>query len=221
MLRAEAGEEGARYDLCDVAGAPRPAAFTAAAEAMWRIVVNHARDRERLKRAGGRVRLELLGHVGAVADDPDPPFPANSSVQARMRAMSLRAFGAMMTSIFLHAVLRCLRPDFGFNIRDESIDLLLALQDDALPLTDFIEPLFGCLSKRMEFRLPFLLLLFEKAQCVADDFAGVAVAPRGDLTCDKVVQMFGQIDVACWYDRLLSLPYYHDWQSLPIERRPT
>src|SRR5689334_2914477 len=34
--------------------------FAAAAEAMRRILVNHARDRGRLKRAGGRVRLELL-----------------------------------------------------------------------------------------------------------------------------------------------------------------
>jgi len=34
--------------------------FAAAAEAMRRILVNHARDRKRLKRGGGRVRLELL-----------------------------------------------------------------------------------------------------------------------------------------------------------------
>src|SRR5579864_7669199 len=32
--------------------------FAAAAEAMRRILVNHARDRNRLKRAGGRRRLE-------------------------------------------------------------------------------------------------------------------------------------------------------------------
>src|SRR3954468_12947647 len=31
--------------------------FAAAAEAMRRILVNHARDRKRLKRGGGRVRL--------------------------------------------------------------------------------------------------------------------------------------------------------------------
>src|SRR5918995_5489205 len=34
--------------------------FAAAAEAMRRILVNHARDRGRLKRGGGRVRLDLL-----------------------------------------------------------------------------------------------------------------------------------------------------------------
>jgi RNA polymerase sigma factor (TIGR02999 family) len=45
--------------------------FTAAAEAMRRILVNHARDRKRLKRAGGRVRLELLDQIGSVAEDPD------------------------------------------------------------------------------------------------------------------------------------------------------
>jgi RNA polymerase sigma factor (TIGR02999 family) len=45
--------------------------FAAAAEAMRRILVNHARDRKRLKRAGGRVRLELLDQVGHVAEDPD------------------------------------------------------------------------------------------------------------------------------------------------------
>jgi RNA polymerase sigma factor (TIGR02999 family) len=45
--------------------------FAAAAEAMRRILLNHARDRKRLKRGGGRVRLELLDQPGALADDPD------------------------------------------------------------------------------------------------------------------------------------------------------
>ena len=45
--------------------------FSAAAEAMRRILVNHARDRNRLKRGGGRVRLELLDRAGGVAEDPD------------------------------------------------------------------------------------------------------------------------------------------------------
>ena len=39
--------------------------FAAAAEAMRRILVNHARDRKRLKRAGGRRRLELLDQIGS------------------------------------------------------------------------------------------------------------------------------------------------------------
>jgi RNA polymerase sigma factor (TIGR02999 family) len=45
--------------------------FAAAAEAMRRILVNHARNRKRLKRAGGRRRLELLDQVGSLAEDPD------------------------------------------------------------------------------------------------------------------------------------------------------
>ena len=45
--------------------------FSAAAEAMRRVLVNHARDRNRLKRGGGRVRLELLDRVGSLAEDPD------------------------------------------------------------------------------------------------------------------------------------------------------
>jgi len=45
--------------------------FAAAAEAMRRILVNHARDRNRLKRAGGRRRLELLDEIGSLAEDPD------------------------------------------------------------------------------------------------------------------------------------------------------
>ena len=45
--------------------------FAAAAEAMRRILVNHARDRKRLKRAGGRVRFELLDQMGSLAEDPD------------------------------------------------------------------------------------------------------------------------------------------------------
>src|SRR5262249_21117281 len=34
--------------------------FAAAAEAMRRVLVNHARERKRLKRGGGRLRLEFL-----------------------------------------------------------------------------------------------------------------------------------------------------------------
>ncbi len=45
--------------------------FAAAAEAMRRILVNHARDRKRLKRGGGRVRLELLDQPDSLAEDPD------------------------------------------------------------------------------------------------------------------------------------------------------
>ncbi len=45
--------------------------FAAAAESMRRILVNHARERNRLKRGGGRVRLELLDQIGYLAEDPD------------------------------------------------------------------------------------------------------------------------------------------------------
>jgi RNA polymerase sigma factor (TIGR02999 family) len=45
--------------------------FAAAAQAMRRILVNHARDRRRLKRGGGRRRLELLDQADSLADDPD------------------------------------------------------------------------------------------------------------------------------------------------------
>jgi RNA polymerase sigma factor (TIGR02999 family) len=45
--------------------------FAAAAEAMRRILVNHARDRKRLKRGGGRVRLELLDQADSLVEDPD------------------------------------------------------------------------------------------------------------------------------------------------------
>ena len=45
--------------------------FAAAAGAMRRILVNHARDRKRLKRGGGRIRLELLDQAESLAEDPD------------------------------------------------------------------------------------------------------------------------------------------------------
>jgi RNA polymerase sigma factor (TIGR02999 family) len=45
--------------------------FAAAAEAMRRVLVNHARDRTRQKRGGGRVRVDLLDRAGALAEDPD------------------------------------------------------------------------------------------------------------------------------------------------------
>jgi RNA polymerase sigma factor (TIGR02999 family) len=45
--------------------------FAAAAEAMRRILVDHARSRGRLKRGGERVRLELLDRADSIAGDPD------------------------------------------------------------------------------------------------------------------------------------------------------
>src|SRR5438128_7641833 len=45
--------------------------FAAAAEAMRRVLLNHARDRKRLKRGGGRARLELLDQADSLAEDPD------------------------------------------------------------------------------------------------------------------------------------------------------
>jgi RNA polymerase sigma factor (TIGR02999 family) len=45
--------------------------FAAAAEALRRILVNHARDRNRLKRSGGKMRVELLDQVGSLAEDSE------------------------------------------------------------------------------------------------------------------------------------------------------
>jgi RNA polymerase sigma factor (TIGR02999 family) len=45
--------------------------FAAAAEAMRRILIENARSRGRLKRGGGRVRLELLDRARSLAEDPD------------------------------------------------------------------------------------------------------------------------------------------------------
>jgi RNA polymerase sigma factor (TIGR02999 family) len=45
--------------------------FAAAAEAMRRILINHARDRKRLKRGGQRMRVELLDQPASLTDDPD------------------------------------------------------------------------------------------------------------------------------------------------------
>jgi RNA polymerase sigma factor (TIGR02999 family) len=45
--------------------------FAAAAEAMRCILVNHARDRKRLKRDGGRIRLEVLDQPDSLAVDLD------------------------------------------------------------------------------------------------------------------------------------------------------
>jgi len=45
--------------------------FAAAAEAMRRILVESARRSGRLKRGGGRVRLELIDQADSIAQDPD------------------------------------------------------------------------------------------------------------------------------------------------------
>ncbi len=45
--------------------------FSAAAEAMRRILIESARSRGRLKRGGDRLRLELLDRTDSLAEDPD------------------------------------------------------------------------------------------------------------------------------------------------------
>ncbi len=45
--------------------------FAAAAEAMRRILVDHARGRNRQKRGRGRQRVELLDQVDSLTEDPD------------------------------------------------------------------------------------------------------------------------------------------------------
>ena len=47
--------------------------FAAAAEAMRRILVNHSRDRNRLKRGGGRVRLRVARGISSVGTSDEGP----------------------------------------------------------------------------------------------------------------------------------------------------
>src|SRR5262249_56589385 len=49
--------------------------FAAAAEAMRRILVNYDRDRKRLQRGAGRVRLELLDQADSPAPHPNLRLP--------------------------------------------------------------------------------------------------------------------------------------------------
>ncbi len=76
--------------------------FAAAAEAMRRILVNHARDRNRLKRAGGRARLELLDHIGSLPEDPHLVLSLDDLLTrlgeedaAAARVAHLRLFGGL------------------------------------------------------------------------------------------------------------------------------
>jgi RNA polymerase sigma factor (TIGR02999 family) len=76
--------------------------FAAAAEAMRRVLVNHARDRTRQKRGGGRVRLELLDQAGSLAEDPDLVLSLDESLAklaaedaAAARIAHLHLFGGL------------------------------------------------------------------------------------------------------------------------------
>ncbi len=76
--------------------------FAAAAEAMRRILVNHARDRSRLKRGGGRRRVDLdhLTGVAAASDDDllgldDALDRLAKDYPAAAELVKLRFFGAM------------------------------------------------------------------------------------------------------------------------------
>src|SRR6516162_5106739 len=73
--------------------------FAAAAEAMRRILVNHARDRNRLKRGGGRVRLELLDQAGSLAEDLDLVLSLDELL-ARLGAEDAAAAGVAHLHLF-------------------------------------------------------------------------------------------------------------------------
>ena len=45
--------------------------LAAAAEAMRRILINRARDQKRIKRGGGRLRLELLDQANSISEDAE------------------------------------------------------------------------------------------------------------------------------------------------------
>ena len=76
--------------------------FAVAAEAMRRILINHARDRKRLKRGGERVRLELLDHADLLSEDPDLVLSLNELLTrlgeedaAAARVADLHLFGGL------------------------------------------------------------------------------------------------------------------------------
>ncbi len=76
--------------------------FAAAAEAMRRILVNHARDRNRLKRAGGRRRVDLDHLTGLAAASDDDLLGLDDALDrlakdypAAAELVKLRFFGGM------------------------------------------------------------------------------------------------------------------------------
>jgi RNA polymerase sigma factor (TIGR02999 family) len=73
--------------------------FAAAAEAMRRILIENARSRGRLKRGGGRVRLELLDHAGSLAEDPDLLLSLDEPL-TRLRAEDADAAGIAELHLF-------------------------------------------------------------------------------------------------------------------------
>src|SRR6185295_8337585 len=76
--------------------------FAAAAEAMRRILVNHARDRNRLKRGGGRRRVDLDHLTGLAAASDDDLIGLDEALDQLARdypvaaeLVKLRFFGGM------------------------------------------------------------------------------------------------------------------------------
>ena len=76
--------------------------FSAAAEAMRRILVNYARDKKRLKRGSGKVKVELLDHAESLAEDPDLVLSLNELLTrlgqedyAAARIANLHLFGGL------------------------------------------------------------------------------------------------------------------------------
>src|SRR5262245_57802948 len=81
----------------------------------------------------------------------------------------------------------------------EQMEGFLVLDDHALALIEFVEALFGCLPECFQFGFAFFFLRFQQAQRFADNFAGVLVTAGGNLALDEIVEVIGEVDVACWH----------------------
>jgi RNA polymerase sigma factor (TIGR02999 family) len=85
--------------------------FAAAAEAMRRILVNHARDRNRLKRGGGRHRVNLDQLTGLAAATDDDLLELDDALDhlakdypTAAEIVKLRFFGGMTLGEAAHAL---------------------------------------------------------------------------------------------------------------------
>src|ERR1017187_9141214 len=84
---------------------------------------------------------------------------------------------------------------------DKVVDLPAGPQGHIVAALDVVESFLGGGAKPLELGLIFLLALLQQAEGFPHYFAGVTEAAGGYAGRDKVVEVFGEIDVSGWHRR--------------------
>jgi hypothetical protein len=101
----------------------------------------------------------------------------------------------------------CLGPTSGFRALSfhETVNIFRCLQLDVLAAIKCVEADLDSFPQALQLQVVDVLAMLKHAQGFADDVAGVRIATGTDRTIDKLVEVFGERDLADWHgQRIIS-----------------